>query len=902
MASISAADRKLLWGRSGNECAFPQCAQNLTMAAGAGAGAAPVPLGSSPLVVVGEEAHIVAERDDGPRGDPSMPVPERNAYPNLVLLCPTHHTLVDKDHGVSFSVGDLRGMKAAHEESVEKRLRGTIGSSARRADLLLEAASEGRGRLVASWVAAGVGADLAQALADDQGIGAPARLAQALPPAGMVVLEGDFGSGKSVTGERVHAAAVAAALEDDGAPVPVHLDAKAVGGSLADAVREAAAGVGDPWRVGLRLVLNGLDEPGPGRAAELLNEARCLVHGRNNCQIVATARPGLQLSPEEKITYPPLDDQEAEALVGRLGVHPSLLRHGPESVNEMLRLPLFLIIAAVRQLAGAEIPRSEGTFLQALADGALQRSHAPQDQARQALLTLARLSTDLGGPVPAAELGGDDAVRSVLETRLVVRANRALKFALPVIEQYFAAQSVLESGAGDLNLEDVRQLDQWRYPLLLAVTIGSWQQVTRLLDHLTMSQPGLASWLVTEALPRRGYGGDAVLPGSLECARRLRHSLTAWLDALGPLGRMLGLTDSTGRPRTVGAFTEAGQRLSAGLKLGDTAGTGLAQLPYGLNPFTGRAPDGSEWRPLLSGGAQADFAAWPWQLSLQWVSAGIEAVLRSEMLNLPGTAPFQAERRWAVARAVTGQTTHLAHRPLAADDVRTAARQFQSRLAARGASRGRPSRHRRIVVNATEIEELLQEIDTGELADADGMIHRPYLIPDVNLAGGSTISDLYSGESLRQLTEDVYGNALIIYRDLVSTWFPGFAQILGLMSILPVVFRGLIVPRSSSFSGPDFFYDMDVLPPGDPVSSEVRVAAEPPVQEWRVTIEEMRRLRDRISALHPGAERWAHPRAGLSDLWVYGDAPATAQACQWLWEDLRGVHMITSVTPILQNW
>jgi hypothetical protein len=51
-------------------------------------------------------------------------------------------------------------------------------------------------------------------------------------------------------------------------------------------------------------------------------------------------------------------------------------------------------------------------------------------------------------------------------------------------------------------------------------------------------------------------------------------------------------------------------------------------------------------------------------------------------------------------------------------------------------------------------------------------------------------------------------------------------------SILPVVFRGLIVPRSGSFSGPDFFYNMDVLPPGDPVSAEVRVAAEPPVQEW----------------------------------------------------------------------
>lgn len=83
MASISVADRKLLWGLSGNECAFPQCAQLLT-AIPAEEGAES---GSTRPIVVGEEAHIVAEEDDGPRGDRSTPVPERNAYPNLILLC-----------------------------------------------------------------------------------------------------------------------------------------------------------------------------------------------------------------------------------------------------------------------------------------------------------------------------------------------------------------------------------------------------------------------------------------------------------------------------------------------------------------------------------------------------------------------------------------------------------------------------------------------------------------------------------------------------------------------------------------------------------------------------------------------------------------------------------------------
>jgi hypothetical protein len=40
---------------------------------------------SSVPVVIGQEAHIVAEEDDGPRGDPTMPIGDRNAYANLIL-------------------------------------------------------------------------------------------------------------------------------------------------------------------------------------------------------------------------------------------------------------------------------------------------------------------------------------------------------------------------------------------------------------------------------------------------------------------------------------------------------------------------------------------------------------------------------------------------------------------------------------------------------------------------------------------------------------------------------------------------------------------------------------------------------------------------------------------------
>lgn len=103
------ADRKRLWTRAGNQCAWPACRQEVVEG-----GVESAPHG----LIIGEEAHIVSESDDGPRADPAMPVPERNSYGNIILLCPTHHTFIDKEEGVHYSVELLQEMKRAHETLV----------------------------------------------------------------------------------------------------------------------------------------------------------------------------------------------------------------------------------------------------------------------------------------------------------------------------------------------------------------------------------------------------------------------------------------------------------------------------------------------------------------------------------------------------------------------------------------------------------------------------------------------------------------------------------------------------------------------------------------------------------------------------------------------------------------
>ncbi len=71
--------------------------------------------------IIGEMAHIVGEKQDGPRGDSTLSESERDEYHNLILLCNNHHKLVD-DQSSTYTVEKLKEWKANHEMRVKKSL------------------------------------------------------------------------------------------------------------------------------------------------------------------------------------------------------------------------------------------------------------------------------------------------------------------------------------------------------------------------------------------------------------------------------------------------------------------------------------------------------------------------------------------------------------------------------------------------------------------------------------------------------------------------------------------------------------------------------------------------------------------------------------------------------------
>ncbi len=111
--AITQKSVKILWSASGGRCAFPGCWERLCYHEAEEA--APFTLG--------EMAHICGDKPGANRHDTMQSAPERDGYQNLILLCPTHHTLIDrKENEAEYTVAALHAMKAEHEARVLARI------------------------------------------------------------------------------------------------------------------------------------------------------------------------------------------------------------------------------------------------------------------------------------------------------------------------------------------------------------------------------------------------------------------------------------------------------------------------------------------------------------------------------------------------------------------------------------------------------------------------------------------------------------------------------------------------------------------------------------------------------------------------------------------------------------
>lgn len=105
--SISDKVKRKLLAASGGFCGNPTCHRNLFDFFETGE-----------ITNIEELAHIIGQKEHGPRGDDALPLNDRDMFENIILLCPTCHTTIDKNPKL-FSKETITKWKKEHEESIK---------------------------------------------------------------------------------------------------------------------------------------------------------------------------------------------------------------------------------------------------------------------------------------------------------------------------------------------------------------------------------------------------------------------------------------------------------------------------------------------------------------------------------------------------------------------------------------------------------------------------------------------------------------------------------------------------------------------------------------------------------------------------------------------------------------
>jgi nucleoside phosphorylase len=763
--------------------------------------------------------------------------------------------------------------------------------SARRArleELLLESEA----RCAARWQAAGLSNSDARRLAGDATVGKCPATLRPTAETPLRLWVGEFGAGKSLCANRLFQESLAAAMESLDAPLPIYLNAADVEGHLRTAVEIAATQIGDIRRNGAIVCVDGADEVGSRRAADLLTQAREIIHLFRNVSIVMTSRPlpAIHAAPE-LCEVPLLSDDDANALVNLCAGSDVHLwgRSIPSSVREAVRRPLFAILLGVyfRRRRGHS-PSSTAQLMSNLVEYSLQTSSIEPSIAGPTLERLARLSIERMSSVPISEVGSRAEVQALLPSGLVKEKQGALEFVLPILAQWFGALSLLN---GNPKPEDLvaapTRLEPWRYPLVIATGIGEHDQVSSMLAPLARRDPALLGQIVCASLADWGLSEDVAPPPAEECGRRVRGAMQPLSEGIGRLRELVAPVRADGSLYKIGCRVDGG-RLETGWYRGTKEFPDVISLPEHVFVWgpPGTAPldatpgiDAANWDRfrMARPGRQS---AWAWRWALEYLTEPLKKMVKEQTLPM-FDGPIAHECAWEIATKI------LRLNPRQADGI-ALERIWDALPPAPPSGWTDLSRYKRVFLangyQRTDVSPLLAVClrlrDSGT-----STLTPPWPQPDV--ASGSPHWNAFSSEQLMARVQSVYQQAIEAYEQIVRHWFLPFQHRLRHHVILPACFVLSVGPESPHRAGLRTFQSWwEPLPHGSVVQVDIRTSDVPAFPPWNR--EELDSAHGRLAALRPEAAHWIGTEFKMGLLWEEIEHKAIRSVVyEWLGGDLK---------------
>ena len=753
----------------------------------------------------------------------------------------------------------------------------------------------------------------AVSLADDLSIGSPPSNLR-LDPGNVILLVGELGIGKTLIAQRLFQQAIQQAQESTNTAIPVYLESWQWRQErpLKKAVEAAADGLGNPKTQGAIVILDGLDEVETRLASQVLSEAHRLVEGWDNTTVIITSRPTQYTDTDVentddaqgKILVPLLSQEQAYTLIERvskLQMTAMICSGWTESIRDAIRRPLFaLIVARYLRRADEKAPRSKGELLSWLVEDALKKVNADPSNCDRLLKRLAMLSVECGGDrIRATDVAPTkDALKPLLDSRLVVERSRGIiSFPLPILTEWFAAQSLADDPSKVENfVSDPRQLENWRYPLTIATATFGHELVSKLLVPIAKKYPAFAAEIVREGTTR--WGDEQVsLPSPRKCGQQIQTAMQAWIEGIGSLAELIAPIRQDGTVKPIGVRTH-GTRIEAAWYEGSENLQNVVDLPRDLN--WSDSQERYKW-PRVMTSRPGHESAWAWRWTLDKLVKNLSRQLESPTL-LVDSEPLIREAAWRAALAIVKYRSNsklttlkwweLDEVPLVQIEETLSEIEAQAKLNCNVILPDIGNSFR-IKEQQYYLKQLRKEVNRLQSL-GESALQNPW--PNINPTQCESRGQGYSLERLRIRAEKVYKGALDAYQLIVNTWFKQLIPGLPIAAMLPARLVGEISaspPNPGPFGSPPyldwFLFDWFLEPLPENAKNKIEIA----INEHYIPLVETHRGKidfasKQLSLLRPNSAIWIRnvPCNGNFDDHFFRHIPATALAYSWLQKDL----------------
>ena len=594
----------------------------------------------------------------------------------------------------------------------------------------------------------------------------------------LTVVSGAMGVGKTTELERIHRVAIDRALADPNVPIPVFLRAGEVGdSSLVTAASVHAEGLGDPSRVGVHLIIDGLDEAGV-QVADLTRRIATLQAEWPNSTVIVGTRPQSPRTGLETVVVEALTPEAAESLMAAIHPGVAIKQWLREELTEVLCRPLFAIRYALDHRQGNLAGISQGQLIGSVGRQALDSIGDTTGDAFDLLARLACSVVDSGGrPVHVRSLSGTLAQAQLMRSRIVQVVDGHASFQLAALTEWFAAHALLRDPSMLAHsVSSALKAHRWRYVFAQALLQGSADGVDTVMSTLLASAPATAAWVHHEArAPRRERRSTPLAASAQEAGARIRRAARGWIE---PWSDLIEWSTDDGEPPTLGIAMGDQHLTTAWLSRSDGTLDRVVPLPPDVHPFPNT---NSRWTGTKSGSPR-NGENWPWDWTRNQIQRTIDGYLQDREL-LADIELCWPELAWDFAHHMLGRDATAQSEAVQRADLEEAISEYCPQATARSPFTG----WSRVDWSLTDGEAFVADLARLGISE----LRSPWPPPNTR---GKWPWSRWTTEHLLARLQLATKTALDVYQAIVDRHLPAMAPELHTYQLLPGRIIGLLTP------------------------------------------------------------------------------------------------------------